>query len=71
MQAAIDRVMSTYGMLVHLTPDQERETRDRVRRFLRGKGSDERILAVEGLKFLRGSAHKRRVVSQSLENCVE
>jgi hypothetical protein len=53
MQAAIDRVMTTYGMLVHLTADQERETRERVARFLQDKGSDERMLAVEGLKYLR------------------
>ena len=60
MQAAIERVMTTYGMLVQLTPEQEREARERVSRFLQDKGSDGHMLAVEGLKYLRGRPIKRR-----------
>jgi hypothetical protein len=59
MQTAIESVMTTYGMIVRLTPDQERETRERVEQFLQGKGSDEHMLAVEGLKYLRGVRPRR------------
>jgi hypothetical protein len=41
MQAAIERVMTTYGMLVQLTPEQEQDARERVGRFLQDKGTDE------------------------------
>ena len=60
MQAAIERVMTTYGMLVQLTPEKEQEARERVASFLQGKGSDEHMLAIEGLKYLRGRPTKRR-----------
>ncbi|MES2196312.1 MAG: hypothetical protein V4517_17980 [Pseudomonadota bacterium] len=54
MQAAIDRVMHTYGMLVNLTVEQERLARDKVASFLAGaKTDDENQLAVEGLRYLR------------------
>jgi hypothetical protein len=56
MQAAIDRVMHTYGMLVNLTLEQEQEVREKVATFLAGaKTSDENQLAIEGLKYLRTS----------------
>ena len=35
MQAAIDRVMQTYGMMVNLTPGQEAEARQKVSNFER------------------------------------
>ena len=47
MQAAIDRVMQTYGMMVNLTLEQESDARAKVSRFLEDKGSDEHTLAVE------------------------
>jgi hypothetical protein len=54
MQAAIDRVMQTYGMLVNLTADQERKAREDVSKFMANtKTDDENKLAVEGLKYLR------------------
>ena len=62
MLAAIERVMTTYRMMVQLTPEQEREARERVARFLQGKGSDEHMLAVEGLKYLRGRPTKHHSV---------
>ena len=60
MQAAIDRVMQTYGMMVNLTSEQEAEARQRVSNFLKDKGGDEHDLAVEGLKYLLGHETKPR-----------
>jgi hypothetical protein len=51
----IERVMQTYGLIVNLTPEQEDETRKKVAKFLENRSGDERILAVEAIKFLRGS----------------
>ena len=56
MQAAIDRVMDTYGMIVNLTLEEERATRAKVSRFLAdAETDDEHKLAVQGLRFLRSS----------------
>jgi hypothetical protein len=56
MQAAIDRVMHTYGMIVNLTAEQEQIAREKVSSFLAGtKSHDENKLAVEGLRYLRTS----------------
>ena len=60
MQAAIDRVMQTYGMMVNLTSVQEREARERVSLFLQDKGDDEHELAVQALTHLLGHDTKRR-----------
>jgi hypothetical protein len=52
MQAAIDRVMYTYGLLVNPTAEQEQVAREKVSNFLAGtKTDDENKLAVEGLIF--------------------
>jgi uncharacterized protein YoaH (UPF0181 family) len=57
MQAAIDRVMHTYCMLVNLTVEQEQTAREKVSGFLAGaKTDDENKLAVEGLRYLRASS---------------
>jgi hypothetical protein len=54
MQAAIDRVMQTYAMIVNLNADEERAARQRVTDHLAGKpDTDEQALAVEGLRYLR------------------
>jgi hypothetical protein len=54
MQAAIDRIMQTYTMIVNLNPDEERATRERVTSYLSGKKeADESMLAIEGLRYLR------------------
>jgi hypothetical protein len=37
MQAAIDRVMQAYTMIVNLNPDEERATRQKVTTYLAGK----------------------------------
>jgi hypothetical protein len=54
MQAAIERVMQTYTMIVSLNPDEERAIRQKVATHLAGKPEgDEHALAVEGLRYLR------------------
>jgi len=70
MQTAVERVMQTYGMMVSLTAEQEREARERVCRFLEDKGPDEHKLAVEGLRHLLGRSTKRRRTA-SPQDCVE
>jgi hypothetical protein len=58
MQTAIDRVMHTYGMIVNLTADQERDLRERVSEFLQQKTGDERTLAIQGIQYLRERASR-------------
>jgi hypothetical protein len=54
MQAAIDRVMQTYTMILNLNSDEERAAREKVTSYLAEKpDSDENALAVEGLRYLR------------------
>jgi hypothetical protein len=54
MQAAIDRVMKTYGMIVNLTTEQERAAREKVTSHLAEQPeTDENALAIEGLRYLR------------------
>lgn len=57
MQAAIDRVMQTYGMMFNLTAEEERAARERVSQFLTeflaDNTADEHQLAVAGLRYLR------------------
>ena len=54
MQAAIDRIMQTYGMLVNMTATQEQFVREKVTNFLSGKvETDEQRLTIEGLRYVR------------------
>jgi hypothetical protein len=71
MQAAVERVMQTYGMLVSLTSLQEREVREKVSSFLKDKGDDEHKLAVEGLRHLLGHTLKRRRRAASFQDSIE
>jgi hypothetical protein len=71
MRSAIDRVMKTYGMMVNLTAEQERQARDKVVRFLNGKGFDEHTLTVEGLKYLRVRPSRRRHRANSIQDGVK
>jgi hypothetical protein len=71
MQAAIDRVMKTYAMMVNLTPEQERHARENVVRFLEGKGFDEHTLTIEGLKYLEGRPARRRHRADSIQDGVK
>ena len=63
MQEAIDRVMQAYTMIANLTPDQAQATKERLAAHLAGMDADEKALAVEGLRYLRGPDRitKRRI----------
>ena len=54
MQAAIDRVLQTYGLMVNLTAEEEQATRRRLEKHLAEMQADDNALAVEGLRYLRG-----------------
>jgi hypothetical protein len=54
MQSAVDRVMEAYTLMVTLTPDEQKVTRQRLERHLAAMDADEKALAVEGLRYLRG-----------------
>jgi len=60
MQAAIDRVLQTYGLMVNLTVEEEQATRRRLEKHLAGMQADEKALAVEGLRYLRGPGRVAR-----------
>jgi hypothetical protein len=54
MQAAIDRVMQTYCLLEKLTDEEAQAAREKVSNHLAERPeADERLLAVEGLRYLR------------------
>jgi hypothetical protein len=54
MQAAVDRGMKTYGMIVNLSAEEERATREKVISYLAEKPTaDEKALAIEELRYLR------------------
>ena len=54
MQAAIDRVMQTFTMMANLTPEEAEAARERLTAHLADLNADEKTLAVEGLRYLRG-----------------
>ena len=54
MQVAIDRVMQAFTMMANLTPEEAQATRERLAEYLAGMDADEKALAVEGLRYLRG-----------------
>ena len=60
MQAAIDRVMQAFTMMANLTPEEAQATRERLRAHLAGMDADEKTLAVEGLRYLRGPGRVAR-----------
>jgi hypothetical protein len=48
--------MKTYGMIVNLTADEERATREKVTTYHSEKpAADENALAIEGLRYLRNA----------------
>ena len=54
MQAAIDRVMQTYCLIQKLTDEEAQAVREKVSNHLaETPGTDEHLLAVEGLRYLR------------------
>jgi CHASE1-domain containing sensor protein len=60
MQAAIDRVMQAFTMIANLTPEEAQATRERLTQYLAGMDADEKALAVEGLRYLRGPCRVAR-----------
>ena len=67
MEAAIDRVMQAYTMIANLTPDQAQATRERLAAHLAGMDANEKELAVEGLRYLRGPdrVSRRRIAREA------
>ena len=67
MQAAIDRVMQTFTMMTNLTPEEAQATRERLTEYLAGMDADEKALAVEGLRYLRGPGRiaRRRMAREA------
>ena len=55
MQAAIDKIMQVYELMVNLKPEQAQEARRRLTLHLQKSNAREQALVVEGLKFLRKS----------------
>jgi hypothetical protein len=54
MQAAIDRVMQTYCLIQKLTDQEAHAAREQLSNHLAERPeADERLLAVEGLRYLR------------------
>jgi hypothetical protein len=54
MNAAVERVMRTYGMMVSLDPGQEQAVREKVLAFLSGTAeTDEQRMTVAALRFAR------------------
>ena len=69
MRTAIDRVMQAFTMMTRLTPEQAEATRARLTAHLAGMDADENALAVEGLRYLRGSKrHVRRRIARQLDD---
>ena len=67
MQAAIDRVMQAFTLMANLTPEEAQATRERLVEYLAGMDADEKALAVEGLRYLRGPGRdaRRRMARES------
>jgi acyl-CoA reductase-like NAD-dependent aldehyde dehydrogenase len=67
MQAAIDRVMQAFTLMANLTPEEAQATRERLAEYLAGREADEKALAVEGLRYLRGPGRvaRRRMARES------
>jgi hypothetical protein len=63
MNEAIDRVMRAYVLMETLSPEAEAQARKRLIEHLKGVEGDENVLAVAGLRFLRGDRKvmRRRV----------
>jgi hypothetical protein len=68
MLKVIDRVTYAYAMIANLTPDEVHATRQRLAAHLAGMDADEKALAVEGMRFLRGPQRvaRRRAMGKAL-----
>jgi hypothetical protein len=56
MQAAVDRVMQAYSLMVSASDADQLEARQRVEAHLAGVEGDEKALAIEGLRYLRNAS---------------
>jgi len=67
MQTAIYRVMQAFTLMANLTPEEAQATRERLAEYLAGVDADEKALAVEGLRYLRGPNRvaRRRNVTEA------
>ena len=63
MQAAMDRVMQAYGLMVTLSPEDEADARELVQQHLATLQGDENSLAIEGLRFLREMRGRREGIA--------
>ena len=59
MQTAVERVMQTYGLMVSLTAEQEREARERVSRFLEDKTA---IAAGDAMEISYGQTQRNELL---------
>ena len=67
MQTAIERVMQAFTMMANLTPEEAQATREKLRAHLAVMAADEKTLAVEGLRYLRGPGRvvRRRMAREA------
>jgi CHASE1-domain containing sensor protein len=72
MQAAIDRVMQAFTLMANLTPEEAEATRERLAEYLAGMDADEKALAVEGLRYLRGPGRvaRRRMAREATSRII-
>ena len=65
MEKAVERIMLAYTMMVRLSAEEEADALARVRQHLAGLSGDETVLAVAGLRFLRGTKKSRKRISRA------
>jgi hypothetical protein len=67
MQETINRVLQAYMMIANLTPEQAQAARERPATHLAEMDADEKALAVEGFRYLRGPGRvvRRRMAREA------
>jgi hypothetical protein len=68
MLKAIDQVMYAHTMIANLTHDEVQATRKRLAAHLASLDADDKALAVEGMRYLRGPERvaRRRTMGKAL-----
>lgn len=68
MLKAIDRVMYAHTMIANLTHEEVQATRQRLAAHLTAMDGDEKALAIEGMRYLRGPERvaRRRTMGRGL-----
>ncbi len=59
MNEAIERVMRAYVLMETLSPEAEASARERLTKHLAGLQGDANVLALAGIRFLRGDRQTR------------